>query len=110
MQMTYLRCNRTLELQLYDEGNITTCGPLVSNCRLLHETFSHANHCCPRKEGGGWGGVCKSALERRLVSQETRVDKVMEISEREADETMRALARVEGIFAGMQPFLYHVSW
>jgi len=35
------------------------------------------------------------------IFDETRVDKVMEISEREADETMRALARVEGIFAGV---------
>jgi hypothetical protein len=26
---------------------------------------------------------------------------VLEISEREADETMRALAKVEGIFAGL---------
>ena len=32
--------------------------------------------------------------------QESRVDLVLEISEREADETMRALAKVEGIFSG----------
>lgn len=34
--------------------------------------------------------------------QESRVDIVMEISEREADETMRALAKIEGVFAGMR--------
>lgn len=33
--------------------------------------------------------------------QESRVDMVLEISEREADETMRALAKVEGIFSGI---------
>ncbi len=33
--------------------------------------------------------------------QESRVDTVMEISEREADETMRALAKIEGVFAGI---------
>jgi cysteine synthase len=32
--------------------------------------------------------------------QEERLDRVMEIGQREAEETMRALARVEGIFAG----------
>ena len=37
--------------------------------------------------------------------QETRVDLVLEISEREADETMRALAKLEGIFAGTHHFL-----
>lgn len=35
-----------------------------------------------------------------LLLQESRVDIVMEISEREADETMRALAKIEGVFAG----------
>ena len=30
------------------------------------------------------------------------MDRVMEIGQREAEETMRALARVEGIFAGAQ--------
>ena len=34
--------------------------------------------------------------------QEHRVDRVMEIGQREAEETMRALAKVEGIFAGAQ--------
>ena len=34
--------------------------------------------------------------------QEQRVDRVMDIGQREAEETMRALARVEGIFAGAQ--------
>ena len=34
--------------------------------------------------------------------QEQRVDHVMDIGQREAEETMRALARVEGIFAGAQ--------
>lgn len=38
--------------------------------------------------------------EDHRLSQESRVDLVMEISEQEADETMRALAKVEGIFAG----------
>lgn len=32
--------------------------------------------------------------------QEERVDETMDISQREAEGTMRALARVEGIFAG----------
>ena len=32
--------------------------------------------------------------------QEERVDRVMEIGQREAEEAMRALAKVEGIFAG----------
>ena len=31
------------------------------------------------------------------------MDQVMEIGQREAEETMRALARVEGIFAGAFP-------
>ena len=31
------------------------------------------------------------------------MDRVMDIGQREAEETMRALARVEGIFAGAQP-------
>ena len=30
------------------------------------------------------------------------MDQVMEIGQREAEETMRALARVEGIFAGIR--------
>ena len=30
------------------------------------------------------------------------MDRVMEIGQREAEETMRALAKVEGIFAGAQ--------
>lgn len=34
------------------------------------------------------------------AAQEERVDRVMEIGQREAEETMRALAKVEGIFAG----------
>lgn len=41
---------------------------------------------------------CKSLIGS--VLQEERVDQVMEIGQREAEETMRALARVEGIFAG----------
>ncbi|BDA48091.1 Cysteine synthase B [Coccomyxa sp. Obi] len=35
------------------------------------------------------------------IFQEERVDRVMEIGQREAEETMRALAKVEGIFAGV---------
>lgn len=35
--------------------------------------------------------------------QEERVDQVMEIGQREAEEAMRALAKVEGIFAGEHP-------
>lgn len=35
-----------------------------------------------------------------LAVQEERVDETMDISQREAEGTMRALARVEGIFAG----------
>ena len=31
------------------------------------------------------------------------MDQVMEIGQREAEEAMRALAKVEGIFAGEQP-------
>ena len=37
----------------------------------------------------------------RLPTQERRVDRVMDIGQREAEETMRALARTEGIFAGV---------
>lgn len=39
-----------------------------------------------------------------LVLQEERVDEVVEIGQREAEETMRSLAKVEGIFAGAHPF------
>jgi hypothetical protein len=35
------------------------------------------------------------------IFEEQRVDQVMEISQAEAEETMRSLARVEGIFAGV---------
>ncbi len=35
-----------------------------------------------------------------MAVQEERVDETMDISQREAEGTMRALARVEGIFAG----------
>ena len=35
-----------------------------------------------------------------MCVQEERVDQTMDISQREAEGTMRALARVEGIFAG----------
>ena len=51
-----------------------------------------------------------------LPLQESRVDIVMEISEREADETMRALAKIEGVFAGslliakrFQDYFQHLS-
>lgn len=42
------------------------------------------------------------------VEQEHRVDRVMEIGQREAEESMRALARVEGIFAGAAKWPYRV--
>jgi cysteine synthase B len=35
-----------------------------------------------------------------VAVQEERVDETMDISQKEAEGTMRALARVEGIFAG----------
>ncbi|KAK9812855.1 hypothetical protein WJX72_004741 [[Myrmecia] bisecta] len=35
------------------------------------------------------------------IFEANRVDRVMEISQREAEETMRAMAKVEGIFAGV---------
>lgn len=35
------------------------------------------------------------------IFEEQRVDRIMEISQPEAEETMRSLARVEGIFAGV---------
>ena len=52
------------------------------------------------------GAVAGSERRKREVihndcwTQEERVDRVMEIGQREAEETMRALAKVEGIFAG----------
>lgn len=48
-----------------------------------------------------------NSRSQELCLQETRVDTVLEISEREADETMRALAKVEGIFAGRSSVQYY---
>ena len=39
-------------------------------------------------------------IDTCCILQEERVDETMDISQREAEGTMRALARVEGIFAG----------
>jgi len=63
------------------------------------------------KEAEGKEYICKTCrmsfsselLLRSGRSQEERVDQVMEIGQREAEETMRAMATVEGIFAGI-PF------
>lgn len=51
--------------------------------------------------------VCRCTSLSRVVStmQEERVDRVMEIGQREAEEAMRALAKVEGIFAGGSTWL-----
>ena len=38
------------------------------------------------------------------------MDRVMEIGQREAEETMRALARVEGIFAGAVFWTYSAPY
>lgn len=35
------------------------------------------------------------------IFERSRVDRIMDISQREAEETMRAMARVEGVFAGV---------
>ena len=89
--------------------SLSACGGVKGKARRGFGAFrgpnavsDHSGACCfdraaPHSVWAGWPGIRRWPREYLpSIFDESRVDRVMEISQREAEETMRSLARVEG--------------
>ena len=66
----------------------------------MADLVHHEGSCMSQGHLVMWPTPSCALITSFFVVQEERVDETMDISQREAEGTMRALARVEGIFAG----------
>ncbi|KAL3144229.1 hypothetical protein ABBQ32_004009 [Trebouxia sp. C0010 RCD-2024] len=83
-------------------SSMGTTGTIMGTSRYLKEQNPDVRIVgLQPKEGSAIAGIRRWPKEYLpTIFQEERVDETMDISQREAEGTMRALARVEGIFAG----------
>ncbi|DBB17735.1 hypothetical protein WJX82_006524 [Trebouxia sp. C0006] len=83
-------------------SSMGTTGTIMGTSRYLKEQKPDVRIIgLQPKEGSAIAGIRRWPKEYLpTIFQEERVDETMDISQREAEGTMRALARVEGIFAG----------
>mmetsp|Transcript_18635 Transcript_18635/g.56285 ORF Transcript_18635/g.56285 Transcript_18635/m.56285 type:complete len:514 (+) Transcript_18635:178-1719(+) len=84
-------------------SSMGTTGTIMGTSRFLKEKNADVQIVgLQPADGASIAGIRKWPKEYLpSIFDKRRVDRVMEISQREAEETMRSLARVEGIFAGV---------
>jgi cysteine synthase B len=108
----YLAHYRTTGPEIYQDthGKIThfvssmgTTGTIMGTSMYLKEQNSNIQIVgCQPTEGSKIPGIRRWPIEYRpKIYEPKRVDRIMDVSENEAVEMTRKLAKVEGIFAGM---------